>query len=101
MLANALSQVRRCRVLIFFAGKRAPTSRDYGALKFFGSDQAGLSQQVAHILRPYQRKNGPTIAVDPFFTPLLLYFKCAFNSCDACSIAERTSGTWLTTFNSP
>ena len=93
MLANALSQVRRYRGLIFFAGKRAPTGRDYGALKFFGSDQAGLSQQIAHILRPSQRKTGRPLRVDPFFTPLLLYFKCTFNSCDACSIAERTSGT--------
>ena len=101
MLANALSQVRRCHVLIFFAGKRAPTSRDYGNAQVLWV----RSGRAVAANRPYfatiSTQNGPTIAVDPFFTPLLLYFKCAFNSCDACSIAERTSGTWLTTFNRP
>ncbi|PTR19485.1 hypothetical protein C8K63_11985 [Pseudomonas sp. GV085] len=29
------------------------------------------------------------------------YFKCCFSSSDACNIAERTAGTWLTTLSKP
>ena len=101
MLANAVGQVEQCHELIFFAGKRAPTGRDYVNARFLWVRSGRVSQQIAHISRSSQRKTGRPLRVDPFFTPLLLYFKCTFSSCDACSIADRTSGTWLTTFNSP
>nr|TSB50346.1 hypothetical protein FEE99_19980 [Pseudomonas sp. ef1] len=29
------------------------------------------------------------------------YFKCCFSSSDACNIADRTAGTWLTTLSKP
>ena len=47
----------------------------------------------------FASKLGPTSGL--FCGRLFYYFRCCFSSSDACSSAERTAGTWLTTLSKP